>query len=112
MFSYLRKSIFSVLFKPLIIFLFIAGVFSLVYLRTNVLKLEYNIAELEKKKTECLKERKMLVAEKTSLLSFVKLKTALNKTQGFVIPDRIKVIHIDNVERMLPHKTSIERKMD
>jgi hypothetical protein len=106
----MRKSIVSFIFKPLLIIMLITGVFSLVYLRSSVLKLEYSLAELEKKKAECLKERKMLLAQKTSLLSFGKLETTLNKTQGFVIPDRIKVIHINKAQRVLPHKTSLERE--
>ncbi len=109
-YSFLRKSIFLFIFKPLLIVILIAGIFSLVYLRSSVLKLEYNIAELEKKKVECLKERKMLIAQKTNLISFWKLETALNKSQGFVIPDRIKVIQVNKSQNTLPHKTSMERE--
>jgi hypothetical protein len=99
------------IFKFLLIILLIISVFCLVYIRSGVLKLEYSLGELEKAKMERLKERKSLIAKKTSLISFKKLETSLNKDNPFVLPDRIKVIHIDKQKRYMPYKTSLERSL-
>jgi hypothetical protein len=103
-------SIFSFVLKPFLILLLIIGVFGLVYLRSNFLTLEYSFGELEKKRMSCLKEQKMLLAEKTSLLSFAKMESSRGSTGGFVLPDRIKVIHVSKGKRSLPYRASLERR--
>jgi len=102
--------IFSFVLKPFLVLLLIVGIFGLVYLRSNFLTLEYSFGELEKKRMSCLKEQKMLLAEKTSLLSFAKLESSRTSAGGFVLPDRIKVIHISKEKRHLPYKVSLERR--
>ncbi len=102
--------IFSFVLKPLLIVLLMAGAFGLIYLRSSFLTLEYSFGELEQKKADCLKEQKMLLAEKTSLLSFAKLESSRSSTGGFVLPDRIKVVHIDKEKRYLPYRASLERR--
>lgn len=100
----------SFVLKPFLVLLLIVGIFGLVYLRSNFLTLEYSFGELEKKRMSCLKEQKLLLAEKTSLLSFAKLESSRGSTGGFVLPDRIKVIHISKEKRYLPYKASLERR--
>jgi hypothetical protein len=74
------------------------------------MKLEYTLGELEKTKMNYLRERKALLAEKTSLLSFKKIDASLSVNQGFVLPNRIKVIHMTRQKDYLPYKTSLERR--
>jgi hypothetical protein len=104
-----RTNILLFIIKPLLIGLLIFGVFGLVYLRSSFVKLEYTVGDLEKRKTSCLSERKMLLAEKTSLLSFAKLEESPDASEGFVLPDRIRVIHVDKQSRSLPYRASLER---
>ena len=105
-----HMDILSFILKPLLIILLIFGVFGLVYLRSSFLKIEYSLSDLERKKMNCLKDRKMLLAEKISLISFVKLEDSHGSSDGFIFPDRIKVIHISNQKKYLPYKTSLEKK--
>ena len=105
-----RTNILSFLIKPLLVALLVFGVFGLVYLRSSFVRLEYTVGDLENKKTNCLRDRKMLLAEKTSLLSFAKLEESPDASDGFVLPDRIKVIHVDKQNRSLPYKASLERR--
>jgi hypothetical protein len=105
-----NRIIFSFIFKPLLIALLLLGVFGLVYLRSSVMRLEYSLGDLEKTKMNYLRETKMLLAEKTSLLSFERLDASLKGSQGFVFPDRVKVIHIRKQKGSLPYNASLERK--
>jgi len=105
-----NRNIVSFIFMPLFIVLLLFGVFGLVYLRSSVLTLEYRLGDLEKKKMDYLRGRKMLLAEKTSLLSFEKVEDSLSNSSGFVFPDRIKVIHVKQQKGSLPYKASLERK--
>jgi len=102
-------NILSFIYKPLLIALLIFGVFGLVYLRSSFLRLEYNLGDLEKKKMNYLRERKVLLAEKTRLLSYAQLETAAGDNEGFFLPDRVKVIHFTKQKRSLPLKASLER---
>jgi len=103
-------AILSFVIKPLLICLIVIGVFSLVYLRSGFLKLEYGLSELDQKKMNYLKERKMLLAEKTSLLSFAKFEGDFNGKEGFILPDRLKVVHLSKQKDYAPYKASLEKK--
>lgn len=106
-----NRFLFSCILKPFIIVLLMFGMFGIVYLRANVTKLEYTIGALEKTKMNYLKERKMLLAEKTSLLSFEKIEASLSRSQGFVMPDRVRVIHVKRNDGISPYKTAtVENK--
>ena len=103
-------AILSFAIKPLLVCLIVVGIFSLVYLRSGFLRLEYGLSELEQKKMNYLKERKMLLAEKTSLLSFAKFEGDFNGKEGFVLPDRLKVVHLSKQKNYASYKASLEKK--
>lgn len=104
-----RKNMLLFLIKPLVIALLLFSLFGLVWLRSNVVTLEYSLSDLEKKKIECLKERKMLLAERAHILSFEKVETSLRRDQGFVFPDRVRVIHVKRQKESLPHRASLDK---
>jgi hypothetical protein len=99
-----RDRFLSWAFRSFLVVLLIVGVFGLVYLRSNYLKMEYCLGDLEKKRMQALREKKLLLAEKTSLVAFAKLETPQAGTDGFVLPDRIKVIHVDRQKKSMPYK--------
>jgi hypothetical protein len=72
--------------------------------------LEYSLGELEKTKMNYLRERKMLFAEKTSMLSIEKVGASLSGSQGFVFPNRVMVIHLKKQKGSLPYNASLERR--
>ncbi len=105
-----RVGLLSFIFKSFLVLLLIVCVFGIVKLRSDFLKLEYSIGELENKKTNALKERKLLLAERTNILSFAKIATAQPSEEGFIIPDRIKVISTDKNKKYMPYRASLEKK--
>jgi hypothetical protein len=98
-----------IILKILLITILLFGMFGLVYLRSSVMKLEYSIGELEKIRGDYLRERKIMLAEKTTILSFEKLETSLNKSEGFIVPDRVKVIHLKRQKGYLPYKAAFNK---
>jgi len=104
-----RKSVTSFLFRYSCIALLFAGLFSLVWLKSRVLNLEYNIGVLEKMKADHIKERRLLLAEKAGLQSLERLETTAMESSGFIFPDRVKVIHVKKQKGSLPHKASLEK---
>jgi len=105
-----RRNVVSFIIKPLLIALLLFSLFGLVWLRSHVVTLEYNLSDLEKKKIECLKERKTLLAEKANILSFGKVETSLRRNYGFVFPERVRVIHVKRQKEPLPYKASLDKK--
>jgi hypothetical protein len=103
-------NIMSLMLKPLCIVLLLFAQFGLVWLKSNVITLEYNISTLEKKNAECLKERKILFVEKAGLQSFESVESSMSGNYGFVFPDRIKVIHVKTQKGPLPYKVSLKRR--
>jgi len=94
--------------KILVLTLFLCGLFGIVYLRSSVIQLEYTIGTLENIKMNQLRERKMLLAEKTSLLSFEKIEASLSGSQGFIMPDRFRVVHVKKHGKISPYRTALE----
>lgn len=86
------------------------GVFGLVYLRSSIVHVEYSLGELERKKAECMRDRKLLLAEKTSLLSFARFESPEHEENGFILPDRIKVVHIGKNMRSLPRQAALKQQ--
>ncbi len=102
-----HRSTFSFIVIPLVVLLLLFGIFSIVWLRSSVRAMEYNIAQLEDQKMKVLKERKMLMAEKASLLSIQNVKNSEDGKLGLVFPDRVKVIYVKK-GGSVPYRVSLE----
>jgi hypothetical protein len=89
-----RTSMVSYLLTPLCFILLLCGIFSIVWLRSNLISLEYSISELEKNRLDSLREAKMLMAEKSSQLSLLKVEKNSATNLGLVFPSRTKVLYV------------------
>ena len=98
-----QSGVVSAVIKPLCILVLVAGLFSLVWLRANVVSNAYAIRALEEKKIAALKDLKMLSAERSKMMSLASVgasgvqspKAAPHPSKGeFVFPDRVKVYHV------------------
>ncbi len=72
----------------LMFFVIGAGLFIIIWFRSAVTALEYNIASLEETKKEVLKERKELLAQRASLSSSHRIYELAVKRRGLGFPDR------------------------
>lgn len=104
-----HRSILIYLVKPVLVLLLLVGIFSLVWLRSNFVSIEYSISELESRKTELLRETKSLMAGKASALSIVKVEKTAMTNLGLVFPDRRKVLYVD-VRKAGPYSASAVSK--
>ncbi len=84
----------SYIIKPLFIAFLLSSLFGIVWLRSNFISMEYAIGELENKKADRLREAKMLVAEKASLMSMPKVEKTAVRDLGLVFPDRTRVVYV------------------
>ena len=109
----------SFIYKPLCIILLLFGPFGLVRLRSNVVSISYNLRTLEEKKTEALKDMKMLLADRAKYISLANIGSSF-QGQGkgdykpvsseYVFPDRVKVIHVKKHTGPETYRASLEIK--
>jgi cell division protein FtsL len=99
--------------KPLCIVVLLLSIFSIVWLRSSFVSLEYSISSLEKKKSVLMKDRKMLAAERASLLSverFEKVAGNSNVNGRFTFPDRVKVVYVKKAKDNEPYRASFKER--
>lgn len=84
------SKLFPILQIGLIIFTLLS-VFLILWIRSNVIAVEYRLSSLEERKKELLREKKTLIAQKATLTSFVRIG---NHDSVLIFPDRKKVVYI------------------
>jgi len=100
-----RRSMVSYIVVPFCVTLILCGVFGIVWLRSNFTTLEYHISELENRKIEELRETKMLMGERVTLLSLHSAGKARASKLGMVFPDRSKVVYVKE-GKLTPYRAS------
>lgn len=71
-------------------------VFSVVWIRSSVVSLEYQLGSLEIKKKTLMREAKTLAAQRTGLLSLKRFEGVASADGGLQFPDRMKVVYVKN----------------
>jgi len=102
-----RTSMISYFLTPVSVILLLCGIFGIVWLRSNLISLEYSISELEQKRLETFRETKMLMAEKSAQLSLLKVEKKTVANLGLVFPNRTKVLYVKE-RNSGPYKASYE----
>ncbi len=111
----------SFFYKPLCMVLLLFGLFGLIWLRSNVVSLAYELRSLEEKKIAALKDMKSSLAERASLMSLEKIDASFKGSvqgetvyanSGYVFPDRVRVVHIKQNRRPESLKASLELRKD
>jgi len=114
-----NNDVWSFIYKPLCVILLLSGLFGLVWLRSSVVSISYDLRTLEEKKLEALRDTKMLLADRSKLISLASIdSTFQGKAKGdykhvsgeYVFPDRVKVIHVKRHKGAEAYKASLEIK--
>lgn len=108
----------SLFYKPLCVVLLLCSLFGLVWVRSGVVSVHYDIRALEEKRMDAVKDARLLLAERAKLMSITKVSSSLQAPvygdgryaiADFVTPDRVKVIHIKKNRGPEPYKASYEK---
>ena len=93
----------SLVYKPLCVVILLSGLFGLIWLRSGVVTIAYDLRNLEEKKMDSLKDRKLLLAERAKLMSLEKIDASFRGnvkgetrlvTGENMFSNRVRVIHI------------------
>ena|SRR5208283_4256104 len=102
-----KKNWFVVLLKPVSLMMLLFMIFGIVWLRSSVVSLEYSLSNLEKKKTELMRDKKVLAAEQSNLLYIGRLQSVASNGAGFEFPDRVRVIYVKASDKSDIYKASL-----
>ncbi len=112
-----NSGVLSLVCKPLFILLILVSLFGLVRLRSAVLAVNYDIRNLEEKKTEALKDMKLLMAERSKFASLERIAASfkgdgldlkVNSATNNFFGNRVRVIHITRNKGPEAVKTALE----
>lgn len=101
-----RKSRMISTLKALSILILVISVFTVVWLRSSVTSLEYKLSNLEKIKTEALRNQKALVAQKAGLMALTRVEKTDLAGLGFSFPERKRVVYVKGSDVQGPYKAS------
>lgn len=90
--NYFCKMNFFNFFQCFILIMIVLSIFAILWIRSNVITVEYRLSQLEERKRALLREQKLLLAERASVSSFARIEKS--ETYSFQFPDRKKVIFI------------------
>ncbi|UCH82196.1 MAG: hypothetical protein JSW20_06065 [Nitrospiraceae bacterium] len=82
--------------------------FSIVWLRSEVLNLKYELGELDILKADLINERKMMVATRASTYSTEKIERVATKRLGMTMPERHNVYFVKRSSAAAPYKASLK----
>lgn len=82
--------------------------FSIVWLRSAVLNIEYELGELDMLKSDLVGERKMMVAKRASFYATEKIEKVATKRLGMSMPDRHNVYYVKRTSSAAPYKASLK----
>jgi hypothetical protein len=86
-----RTHVLVSLLKPVLVFLLLAGVFGLVWLRSSIISIEYAIGDMERQKAAAIVEAQLLSAELSALMS---IREVDERKLALAFPDRQRVIYV------------------
>jgi cell division protein FtsL len=99
---------FSLFIKAVFILFILVMIFATLWIRSAIISTEYKLSTLEQQKKELLIEKKLLIAEKASLISIAKLETTSQKEMIF--PDRKKVVFIQGSPEVLVKSVNYKKE--
>ena len=92
----------SYFFKFVACLVVILGIFGLVWLRSGITRVEYELGSLERELGGVLSEHKSLIAERSSLFSACRVAGGAERELGLEFPDRSKVFYVKRDKGDIP----------
>jgi hypothetical protein len=112
-------NVLSLLYKPLCVVVLLVGLFGLIWLRSSVVAIAYDLRNLEEKKMDSLKDRNILLAERAKLMSIEKIGASFRGSMHAraslasgenMFSNRVRVVHIKKGGSPGPYRASLTVK--
>lgn len=100
-----RRGMLSLIIKPLFGLFILCSIFTIVWLRSSLVAIEYEISNLESHKMKMQRQTRLLVAERAELLSAQRIRLVMAR-QGFDRLDRTRVVMMKRSSEGAPQKVA------
>jgi cell division protein FtsL len=87
---------------------FVLCLFAIIWLKAAVVNMKYELGELDKMKTELVRERKMAVAQRANFYSTEKIEKVALDRLGMTLPMRENVYYVKRTMAAGPYKASLK----
>lgn len=88
---------------------FVVGLFALVWLSTHVVSLEYELGDLNKKKTSLIREQRLVTANRANFYSARNIEETAVNVLGMRTPDRKNIFYVGRREEAGLYKVAMEK---
>lgn len=110
------SNVVSLIATPLCAVLLLTGLFGLIWLRSSIITVAYDLRTLEEQKMESLKEAKILLAERAKLVSVDKITASFRgagpadgrASSDNIFSNRVRVIHVKRNRPQEPLKAAYQ----
>jgi len=86
--------------------------FAIIWLRTEVIKVEYEINQLEGQKIKLARQKRLLLAERANLYSAGKVEEVAMKQLGMSLPKREMYFLVEKAQDAAPYKASAKQSIN
>jgi cell division protein FtsL len=105
----IKRNIKWILIKFSFFLYILLSIFALIWLRTAVVNLEYEIGELAEQKAELLSNSDLLIAERANFYSAKKIEDIAMKQLGMILPQRDNIFFVRRTGHIGPYKVLMEK---
>lgn len=88
---------------------FVAGLFTLIWFKTQVVSLEYDLGELNKQKAILLREQKLVTANRANFYSARNIEETAVNVLGMSPPDRKNIFYVGRTQEAGLYKVAMEK---
>ncbi len=98
----------AIIFRAFLFILPPLIVFSIIWVRSNVVAIEYELGKLQDKKVELIEKRQELLAKRAEISSALKVEYVAETRLGLDYPDRKKVFYVRPSRSVRPFSARLD----
>lgn len=98
----------AIIFKALLFILPPLIVFSIIWVRSNVVAIEYELGKLQDKKAELIEKRQQLLAKRAEISSALRVGYVAENRLGLGYPDRTRVFYVRPSRSVRPYSARLD----
>ncbi|NOX21016.1 MAG: hypothetical protein GXO99_07145 [Nitrospirae bacterium] len=85
-------------------------IFFIIWLRSNVVAMEYELGKLQNRKIQLIQDKQELLAKKAQITSAMRVKYVAQNDLGLTYPSRQKVFYVRPSAGVTPYRTGLKSR--
>lgn len=101
------RSILGVIIKSILLCLPPLFIFFIIWLRSNVVTMEYELGKLQSRKIQLIQDKQELLARKAQITSAMRVEYVAQNDLGLTYPSRQKVFYVKPSAGVIPYRAGL-----